>query len=206
MAPRIIFPHTECAHTAIIRYHGKRRLFRAYHTKGHATKRIAKITHCRLAIAHTLFPQNFPKPIGITYILFKNPGDHSPEKRWGVVNEIIKNRPKHYKRYQKDFYSVTEHSEFNALKNEPHFIAQEKDFSDSKKRVSELAEMGINVEDHTVNTVVVNGTPKFFEPPWISPEHIRKNLSHFPPNTQKKVDELLDQYEHLLPHRASRLR
>ena len=66
MGTRIVFPQTHEAHTAVIYYRGKRRFFRTPKHYHFATKNNAQRDYTALAIAHTLYPKYFPKPVGVT--------------------------------------------------------------------------------------------------------------------------------------------
>jgi hypothetical protein len=206
MAPRIVFPYTDEAHTAVIRYRGKRRFFRADKQLNRATKNTAQLVFCRSAIAHAMFPKHFPRPVGVTYILFKNP-QHNDRitKHWGVVSELVKGRPQHYKRYQDLFYKSTGTEYDIAMSRNPDYIDQNAVFNKTRKLRQKMEASGISPNKFVVNMIIANGIPKFFEPPKIYTVDIHQNLHTFSESVQKRVRELLDEYTRLIAKRKREL-
>lgn len=149
---------TDQADIFIIRFSGQRRVIRCKHvgslTSQKTQKDIARKNFLELKLFNLLFPENSITPVAVSSINIRG------RKRWGVVSEILRKKSSDYKKFQKRNYGKPKKNKYD-LETFRHdeFLSGDSVVNMRRK----IAEAGIHVNTHGVNTANVDGKPIFFE-------------------------------------------
>ena len=169
---------TQEAQVRLIRFGGRIRIIKPRHGE----RKSAKRDFHEQMIAHSLFPQNYIKPVGVSYVM------ENGRPVWGVVSEIVKGRGRDYKDYLKWCYGPVEgHSKLErAAKRHEEFAKQcAKPFA-----IECLKQTGIKLNYHPANVCNIGGRPFFFEMIILGPAQLKKHIESMPPAEKAKLERL----------------
>jgi hypothetical protein len=152
---RVFGFRTHQAEVRLIEFGGKKRVLRF--DRVHSDKTSARKEFIQQKIFHTLFPENSIAPVGIAAIKEQN------RKCWGVVSEILRNRSRDYKAYQRLYYEtlLTQATADELVAMAPHVKFSDNVGLPLARRIKE--QTGISVDLASVNICNVKGKPVFFE-------------------------------------------